>query len=262
MPLEPLRVKTLFNSAIDLPDSADRAAFLGRECGDDGDLRRRLDDLLAAYDRPPSNLEGLLAPGDEPTTAGAGPSADAGRTVSFVPESAPAPASLIGGVVAGRYKVRQEIGEGGMGSVYLAEQTRPVKRMVALKLIKAGMDSRTVLARFESERQALALMDHPNIAKVLDAGTTEGGHPFFVMELVKGIPLTQYCDLHRLGLPERLALFRQICSAVQHAAPEGDHPSGLEADEHPGRGPRRPSGSQGDRLRAREGDQRHAALRA
>ena len=108
-----------------------------------------------------------------------------------------------------------------MGSVYLAEQTQPVKRQVALKLIKPGMDSRTVLARFESERQALALMDHPNIARVLDAGTTDSGRPFFVMELVKGIPLTDYCDQHRLGLPERLTLFRQICSAVQHAHQKG-----------------------------------------
>ncbi len=124
-------------------------------------------------------------------------------------------------MIAGRYKLREEIGEGGMGSVYLAEQLQPVKRRVALKLIKAGMDSRTVLARFESERQALALMDHPNIAKVLDAGTTENGRPFFVMELVKGIPLTGYCDQHRLGLLERLALFRQICSAVQHAHQKG-----------------------------------------
>ena len=124
-------------------------------------------------------------------------------------------------MIAGRYKLREEIGEGGMGTVYLAEQTQPVKRKVALKLIKVGMDSAAVLARFESERQALALMDHPNIAKVLDAGTTESGHPFFVMELVKGIPVTEYCDEHRLDLPARLALFRQICSAVQHAHQKG-----------------------------------------
>ena len=124
-------------------------------------------------------------------------------------------------MIAGRYKLRQEIGEGGMGSVYLAEQFQPVKRMVALKLIKPGMDTRNVLARFGSERQALALMDHPHIAKVLDAGSTEQGRPFFVMELVKGIPITDYCDQHRLGLPERLALFRQVCSAVQHAHQKG-----------------------------------------
>ncbi len=108
-----------------------------------------------------------------------------------------------------------------MGTVYLAEQFQPVKRQVALKLIRAGMDSRTVLARFESERQALAIMDHPHIARVLDAGTTASGHPFFVMELVQGVPLTDYCDNHRLGLPERLALFRQICAAVQHAHQKG-----------------------------------------
>ncbi len=129
------------------------------------------------------------------------------RTTSLVADDPP-PASLVGSVIAGRYKVRQEIGEGGMGSVYLADQTRPVKRRVAVKLIKPGMDSRTVLARFESERQALALMDHPNIAKVLDAGTTESGRPFFVMDLVKGIPITEYCDRrHRLDLLQRLAIF-------------------------------------------------------
>ena len=143
-------------------------------------------------------------------------------------------------MIAGRYKVRQEIGEGGMGSVYLAEQTHPVRRQVALKLIKPGMDSRTVLARFESERQALALMDHPNIAKVLDAGATDQGRPFFVMELVKGIPLTDYCDQHRLDLPARLSLFRQICSAVQHAHQKGIihrdlKPTNILVESHDGR---------------------------
>ena len=128
---------------------------------------------------------------------------------------------LIGTIIADRYKLRQEIGEGGMGTVFLAEQLRPVRRQVALKLIKRGMDSRNVLARFESERQALALMEHPNIARVLDAGTTADGRPFFVMELVKGIPITEYCDAHRLDLHARLALFRQVCSAVQHAHQKG-----------------------------------------
>ena len=142
-------------------------------------------------------------------------------------------------MIAGRYKLRQEIGEGGMGSVYLAEQTQPVKRQVALKLIKPGMDSRTVLARFESERQALALLDHPHIAKVFDAGATDAGRPFFVMELVKGIPITEFCDGHRLGVPERLALFRQICSAVQHAHQKGIihrdlKPSNILVESHDG----------------------------
>ena len=140
--------------------------------------------------------------------------------MSFQLESPPQ-VPLIGTIIAGRYKLPQEIGEGGMGSVYLAEQMQPVKRQVALKVIKPGMDSAAVLARFESERQALALMDHPHIAKVFDAGTTEDGRPFFVMELVKGIPLTEYCDQHRLGPPERLSLFRQVCSAVQHAHQKG-----------------------------------------
>jgi len=238
MPIDPRRVKELFNAALDLPDPADRPAWLDRECGGDPELRARLDELLAAHDRPAEVLELPLVerpgqtdapPGDagpdptlaateHPAAAGGPAATDADPTASF----RPAPSGpIVGTVVAGRYKVRQEIGAGGMGSVYLAEQTQPVRRQVALKLIKPGMDSRTVLARFESERQALALMDHPNIAKVLDAGATDDGRPYFVMELVKGIPLTDYCDQHRLDLPARLALFRQICSAVQHAHQKG-----------------------------------------
>ena len=123
--------------------------------------------------------------------------------------------------VIGPYKLLQQIGEGGMGTVYMAEQTHPVQRKVALKLIKAGMDSRQVSARFEAERQALALMDHPNIAKVLDAGMTDTGQPYFVMELVKGVPITDYCDQHRLSPRERLELFVPICQAVQHAHQKG-----------------------------------------
>ena len=142
----------------------------------------------------------------------------AGLTVSRTDDDGP---NLIDTIIADRYKIRQEIGEGGMGTVFLAEQLRPVRRQVALKLIKRGMDSRNVLARFESERQALALMEHPHIARVLDAGTTADGRPFFVMELVKGIPITEYCDAHRLDLNARLALFRQVCSAVQHAHQKG-----------------------------------------
>jgi len=120
----------------------------------------------------------------------------------------------IGMVVASRYKLLEQIGEGGMGTVWVAEQTQPVRRKVALKLIKAGMDSKTVLSRFEAERQALALMDHPNIAKVLDGGTTESGRPFFVMEHVKGIPFTRYCDDARLSVPERFTLFMPVCHDI------------------------------------------------
>src|SRR5204862_6025263 len=125
------------------------------------------------------------------------------------------------GSVIGPYKLLQQIGEGGMGTVYMAEQTQPVRRTVALKLIKAGMDSRQVLARFGAERQALALMDHPNIAKVFDAGTTDAGRPYFVMELVKGIPITRFCDERRLTTRERLELAIPVCQAVQHAHQKG-----------------------------------------
>src|SRR5204863_1626244 len=118
-------------------------------------------------------------------------------------------------------KLLQQIGEGGMGTVFMAEQTQPVHRKVALKVIKPGMDSRQVIARFEAERQALALMDHPNIARVLDAGTTASGRPYFVMELVHGVPITRYCDDRRLPPAERLELFVQVCQAVQHAHQKG-----------------------------------------
>src|SRR5262249_32094428 len=121
----------------------------------------------------------------------------------------------------GSYKLLQQIGEGGMGAVWMAEQTQPVQRRVALKVIKPGMDSHQVLARFEAERQALALMDHPHIAKVLDAGTTESARPYFVMGLVKGVPLTKYCDEQHLTPRERLGLFVPVCQAVQHAHTKG-----------------------------------------
>ena len=121
----------------------------------------------------------------------------------------------------GPYKLLQQIGEGGMGSVWMAEQEKPVRRIVALKIIKAGMDSKQVIARFEAERQALALMSHPNIAKVLDAGTTDNGRPFFVMELVKGVPITEFCDKNKYTPQQRLDLFVDVCRAVQHAHQKG-----------------------------------------
>ncbi len=230
MATDPVRVKALFQKAIEKDDRADRRAFLDAEIGGDAELRHRLDALLAAFDDPPAALERPLGDDDPGATVDTGPQA----TVDIAPSPArtdpegptlsyhdPDAAGLLNSVIADRYKIRQSIGEGGMGTVFLAEQLRPVKRQVALKLIKPGMDSRQVLARFESERQALALMDHPNIARVLDAGSTADGRPFFVMELVKGVPLTQYCDDHRLDLPARLSLFRQICSAVQHAHQKG-----------------------------------------
>ncbi len=143
-----------------------------------------------------------------------GPPADSTRDYQ---DSAP----QIGQIIAGRYKLLEQIGEGGMGTVFMAQQTEPVKRLVALKVIIAGMDSRAVLARFEAERQALAIMDHPNIARVLDAGAMESGRPFFVMELVKGVPITRFCDQRRLTLRQRLELFVPVCQAIQHAHQKG-----------------------------------------
>ena len=204
MSIDRKRVQAVFLVAVEQTDPAGRAAVLERECGPDAELRQRVEALLRAHDAPGSLLDG--------------PAKASEQTVDEVPANQP---EAVGAVVAGRYKLLQKIGEGGMGSVFMAEQTRPVKRMVAFKVIKAGMDSKQVLARFESERQALALMDHPNIAKVLDAGTTERGHPFFVMELVKGVPLTQFCDERQLSVGDRLILFQQICRAVQHAHQKG-----------------------------------------
>jgi hypothetical protein len=203
MAADPRRVKELFVAALDLPDPQARQVFLERECGADADLRQRLEILLKAHDEPASALERPLTAAAPATTCYHGSAED------------------VGAVIAGRYKLLEQIGEGGMGTVWVAEQTQPVRRKVALKLIKAGMDSKAVLARFEAERQALALMDHPHIAKVLDGGTTESGRPFFVMKYVKGVPLTRYCDDARLGIAERLALFVPVCQAVQHAHQKG-----------------------------------------
>ncbi|MEN6451173.1 MAG: protein kinase [Thermoguttaceae bacterium] len=177
---------------------AERAAVLEGVCAADAELRRRVESLLRAHDDSASL----------PPVAG---DAAAVGSLEFQP----------GTVVAGRYRLVEAIGEGGMGAVWVAEQTEPVRRRVALKLIKAGMDSKLVLARFEAERQALAMMDHPNIAKVLDGGLTESGRPFFVMEYVKGVPITEYCDAARLSVPGRLQLFIQVCQAVQHAHQKG-----------------------------------------
>ncbi|MBL8824627.1 MAG: tetratricopeptide repeat protein [Planctomycetia bacterium] len=200
MAVDARRVKELFGAALDIPETAARNAYLDRECGDNAELRQRLDALLKAHESPASVVMQPLA--------GEG-------TVAYAASEKP------GTLVAGRYKLLESIGEGGMGTVWVAEQTEPVKRKVAVKLIKAGMDSRSVLARFEAERQALALMDHPNIAKVLDGGLTEQGRPYFVMEYVKGVPITEYCDATRLSIHERLQLFIQVCQAVQHAHQKG-----------------------------------------
>ena len=244
MAADPRRVKEVFVAALDLPDAPARAAFLGRECGPDHDLRRRVERLLAAHAEAPAS-----EPGPHPGTAGVPPASLTAALPADLPTATAGgpvptadhhPAPDEGAVIAGRYKLLQQIGEGGMGTVWMAEQLQPVKRKVAVKLVKEGMDSRRVLARFEAERQALALMDHPHIAKVLDAGATERGAPYFVMELVKGVPLTQFCDQHRLTVRQRLELFQQICSAVQHAHQKGVihrdlKPGNVLVESHDGR---------------------------
>ena len=202
MSADPHRVKELFAAALDRPDAPARAALLDQECAGDPELRRRLAVLLAAHDAPESALERPLAV--EPATGAFHPRAEA-----------------VGTVIAGKYKLLELIGEGGMGEVWVADQLEPIRRRVALKVIKAGMDSKSVLARFEAERQALALMDHPNIARVLDAGATADGRPFFVMELVKGTPITDFCDARKLSPRERLQLFIPVCQAIQHAHQKG-----------------------------------------
>jgi serine/threonine protein kinase/tetratricopeptide (TPR) repeat protein len=191
--------ESLFAQALEIATAAERAAFLDRACADNPVLRAEVEALLRAHERSGDLLD--------------------------LPESLPATADLPArerpGTVLGPYKLLEQIGEGGMGTVWMAQQAEPIRRRVAVKVVKEGMDSRQVLARFEAERQALALMEHPNIARVLDAGRTSSGRPYFVMELVKGQPITQYCDEKRLGVRERLNLFGDICGAVRHAHQKG-----------------------------------------
>jgi len=202
--------ETLFDAALKLPNEQ-RAAFLDAACIGQPRLRAAVQALLVAHEGRDDVLDAASPskPVRDPI-GGATSTADYDR-----PERE-------GSFVAGRYRLLQQIGEGGMGSVWMAEQTEPVKRRVAVKLIRVERGaSKTILARFEAERQAIALMDHPHIAKLLDAGATSSGAPFFVMELVKGVPLTDFCDQHKLTIPERLRLFMQICAAVQHAHQKG-----------------------------------------
>jgi serine/threonine protein kinase/Tfp pilus assembly protein PilF len=204
------REETLSLLALERP-AAERAAFLGAVCGSDEPLRARIEALLAA--REVQN--GLLA--GRPDAGGKDGPRDGDRGVSDLTVSTDEEV----GQTLGRYKLLERIGEGGFGVVHVAEQTEPVRRRVALKVIKLGMDTRQVVARFEAERQALAMMDHPNIAKVLDAGTTESHRPYFVMELVRGIKITDYCDQAQLSTRDRLDLFTRVCHAIQHAHQKG-----------------------------------------
>jgi serine/threonine protein kinase/tetratricopeptide (TPR) repeat protein len=194
-----MNAEEVFHGALARPP-AERAVFVAAACAGDEPLQRRVEALLHAHENPatilaqPPHLDGATI--DEPNAVRLG-------------------------TIIGPYKLIEQIGDGGMGTVYMAQQNEPVKRLVALKVIKPGMDSKQVLARFEAERQALALMDHPNIAKVLDAGATAAGRPYFVMELVKGVPLTKYCDEHKLTPRQRLELFIPVCQAIQHAHQKG-----------------------------------------
>jgi serine/threonine protein kinase/tetratricopeptide (TPR) repeat protein len=192
--------EAIFTAALERATPEQRLAFVKQACAGDADLQKLVERLLQAHDHPDSFLQ---APG-------ANLVATADERVCERP-----------GIIIGPYKLLEQIGEGGMGLVFMAEQAQPIRRRVALKILKPGMDTRQVIARFEAERQALALMDHSHIAKIFDAGTTDSGRPYFVIELVRGVPITEYCDERRLTTRQRLELFVTVCQAVQHAHQKG-----------------------------------------
>ncbi len=200
MPVELARLEAIFSEALAKSTPGERVAFLDQACGSDMELRGRIESLLASHEDAGS----FMVPPDPD------------RTIESHIPIHEKPGSKIG-----RYKLLEQIGEGGFGVVFMAEQEQPVRRRVALKIIKLGMDTKQVVARFEAERQALAMMDHPNIAKVFDGGSTDSGRPYFVMELVKGRPITGYCDEEKLDLRQRLELFQDVSHAVQHAHTKG-----------------------------------------
>src|SRR5579864_4050999 len=195
--------RSIFMEALGFDDPREREAHILRACGGDERLRARVEALLRRHQS------------DDVLALDRVPDVDLSVTADLPP------AAEHPGTVIGPYKLLEQIGEGGMGIVYMAEQVQPIRRKVALKIIKPGMDTKQVIARFEAERQALAIMDHPNIARVFDAGPTESGRPYFVMELVRGIPITDYCDREQLSIPGRLGLFVLVCQAVQHAHQKG-----------------------------------------
>jgi serine/threonine protein kinase/tetratricopeptide (TPR) repeat protein len=201
MPANPLDEEALFHAARRIADPEERARFIEQACGDNARLAERVRALVAMHEQ------------ESDRRADAAPLAASTQDYAPVAERP--------GARVGPYRLMEQIGEGGFGLVFVAEQQEPVKRKVALKIIKPGMDSHQVIARFEAERQALALMDHPNIARVLDAGATDSGRPYFVMELVRGVPITEYCDKHQLSPQERLELFITVCQAIQHAHQKG-----------------------------------------
>jgi len=191
------RIQDIFHTASAIPEPAVRQVYLDETCGADSELRRQVDALLFSHENAGKFLDRSIVP----------------PPVESLTEAA--------GTIIGKYKLLQQIGEGGFGFVFMAEQLEPVQRKVALKVIKPGMDTMEVIARFEAERQALALMDHPNVARVLDGGTTASGRPYFVMDLVKGTPITDFCDRNKLVPKDRLNLFIQVCAGIQHAHQKG-----------------------------------------
>ncbi|MDB5338550.1 MAG: pknB 32 [Planctomycetaceae bacterium] len=212
------REKQIFLSALDLGTDADRQAYLAEACSDDHALRESVDELLAAHGQQTNLLDQPLEPCanlrqqvDDEMTAQKREAPQVGSELSG--EGA--------GESAGNYRLLEQIGEGGFGQVFVAQQQHPVRRQVAVKVLKHWDDSGEILARFEAERQALAMMDHPHIARVFDAGTTADGHPFFVMELVRGVSITDFCEQQQLSIPQRLELFINVCQAVQHAHQKG-----------------------------------------
>ena len=241
MPVDPRRVQAVFLLAAELEDAADRAAVVDRECASDLELRRRVLALLHSHDEPDRFLDQPIVrpiPPSWPSVARHDGVAEFDSGADFTLGMPPVPRGELPsrvtaaraasngmtewpGCCIGPYKLLERIGSGGMGAVYLAEQEQPVRRRVALKIIKPGMDSEQVIARFEAERQALAMMDHQNIARVLDAGTTDAGRPYFVMELVHGVSITEYSNQNQLTTRERLELFVSTCQAIQHAHQNG-----------------------------------------
>ncbi len=211
MPTDFHRVKEIFLAAAERTEPQEREACLRQECQGDSELRRRVESLLRRHEQGGAFLD---RPAFEPP-------AIPGSQPSDLHEQEADPCQESAGALLGSYKLLQRIGEGGMGVVWVAEQQEPVRRLVALKVVRSGLHSAQSVARFEAERQALALMDHPHIAKVLDAGTTSDNRPYFVMELVKGALITKYCDEHRLTPRQRLELFVQVCQALQHAHQKG-----------------------------------------
>lgn len=219
------QLREIYLQAIDIDDPREREAFLSQACGDATAARAHVDKLLAKAGQAADQFL------QKAVVANGSGEVDTGETNLSNPEALGIQETAdepIRGLIdvsqhpmIGHYKLLEEIGHGGMGTVYMAQQTEPVKRKVALKVIKPGMDSKEVIARFEAERQALAMMDHAHIAKVLDGGTTDEGRPYFVMELVRGVPITEYCKQKKLPLRERLELFVDICKAVQHAHQKG-----------------------------------------